>query len=235
MTGTDRATVFDLDDTLVDTAEMWPRVCAAFTARHGHRWRDDDSAALHGNGDWAQYVAALCGAAAGKDEVVEVCTAAMVDACAAGLVRALPGASRLVDEARRHGPVAVATASPRLFTAAVLEHLGLRGRVNAVVCGEDVRRAKPAPDAYLHAAAALGVPPWRCVAVEDSPNGIRSAAAAGLRVLAVPRGGAPLPADAAALSTAQAPSAVAALPLLTRLHDDLASGVGAPAETTGRR
>jgi beta-phosphoglucomutase-like phosphatase (HAD superfamily) len=45
-----RATVFDLDDTLIDTQDAWPQVCADFTARHGHRWRAQDSSALHGNG-----------------------------------------------------------------------------------------------------------------------------------------------------------------------------------------
>src|SRR5690242_15626818 len=110
----------------------------------------------------------------------------MAEACAAGRVEALPGAVELFREAGRHGPVGVATASPRRFVLAALEHLGLAGDVTAVVCGEDVVRAKPAPDPYLRAAAAIGLPPSCCLAVEDSPNGIRSAAA-GMPVLAVPR------------------------------------------------
>lgn len=76
---------------------------------------------------------------------------------------------------------------------------------------------KPAPDAYLLAAAEIGVPPSDCLAVEDSPNGIRPATAAGMPVLAIPRGGAALPAAVAHLPAAQAPNAAAALPLLTRL------------------
>ncbi|MFJ4809324.1 HAD family hydrolase [Streptomyces longwoodensis] len=217
MTPVLRATVFDLDDTLIDSGGAWSRVCAAFAIRHGHRWREQDEAALHGNGGWAQYVADLCGGAVSGAQVVESCTAAMVAECAAGRVRALPGAVRLVLEAGRHGPVGVATASPRRFVLTVLDALGLTPGLDAVVCGEDVVRVKPAPDPYLRAAAELGVPPSRCLAVEDSPNGIRSAAAAGMTVLALPRGGMRLPDGVLHLPAAQAGSAAEAAPLLRRL------------------
>ncbi|MEW1772185.1 HAD family phosphatase [Streptomyces sp. NPDC086777] len=217
MTQVRPATIFDLDDTLIDSGAQWSRVCAAFAARHGHRWQAADEAALHGNGGWASYVAGLCGGAVSGAEVAEACTTAMVGACAEGRVRALPGAVELVLEAGRHGPVGVATASPRRFVLAVLAELGLRPELSAVVCGEDVLRVKPAPDPYLRAAAAVGVPPSGCVAVEDSPNGIRSAAAAGMTVLAVPRRGTRLPVDVSRLSAAQAGSAAGALPVLRRL------------------
>ncbi|MFJ6835464.1 HAD family hydrolase [Streptomyces sp. NPDC091209] len=217
ITWTHRATVFDLDDTLIDTASAWARACARFTTGHGHVWRAQDTAALHGNGNWASYVAGLCGGTATTAEVVEACTAEMVDACAAGEVRALPGAVELVLEARRHGPVGVASASPRRFVRAALEEVGLAAELRAVVCGEDVVRVKPAPDPYLRAAAEIGVPPSGGVAVEDSPDGIRSAAAAGMRVLAVPRAGMTLPDDVAHLPVALARTATEALPLLTRL------------------
>ncbi|MFF4901925.1 HAD family hydrolase [Streptomyces sp. NPDC001068] len=219
MTPTRRATVFDLDDTLIDTAGGWARACAAFAARHGHRWSAADTAALHGNGHWASYVAGLCGGGADAAQVVEACTTVMVGEHTAGLVTALPGALELVLEAERHGPVAVATASPRRFVRAVLDGLGLTARLGAVVCGEDVVRAKPAPDAYLHAAALIGVPPADCLAVEDSPNGIRAAAAAGMRILAIPRDGMRLPVPVARLVTDSAHTAADALPLLRRLLD----------------
>ncbi|MGW1625172.1 HAD-IA family hydrolase [Streptomyces sp. NPDC002172] len=113
-------------------------------------------------------------------------------------------------------PVGVATASPRRFVTAVLDSLGLLEHLDVVVCGEDVVRAKPAPDAYLRAAAGLRFAPSDCLAVEDSPHGIRSAAAAGMRVLAIPRHGMRLPADVASLPAAHARTATDALPLLSR-------------------
>lgn len=214
---TRQATIFDLDDTLVDSGDAWGRVCGAFAARHGHSWRAEDDAALHGNGGWASYVAGLCGDAVSAEEVLETCTSAMAEECAAGRVKALPGAVDLVLEAERHGPIGMATASPRRYVLAALAGLALTGRMRTVVCGEDVARNKPAPDPYLRAAAAVGVAPSDCLAVEDSPRGIRSAAAAGMRVLAVPRGGMTLPADIAHLPTAHARDAADALPLLTMM------------------
>lgn len=85
------------------------------------------------------------------------------------------------------------------------------------MCGEDAARGRPAPDAYLRAAARLGLPPADCLAVEDSPNGIRAAAAAGLRVLAIPRDRMRLPVALTHLITDQADTAAAALPVLRRL------------------
>lgn len=227
MTAAARATIFDLDDTLLDTQYLWPQVCAAFAARHGHRWRSEDTLALHGNGAWASYVAALCADAVTPEEVIEACTGAMTGEVDAGHVRALPGAVDLVLEAARHGLIGIATASPRRFVHAALDRLGLAARLHTVVCGEDVTRAKPAPDAYVRAAYELGVQPSDCLAVEDSPSGIRSAVTAGMRVLAIPRNGTELPAHIAHLTTAQARSAVHALPTLTcMLTPDIAARAG---------
>ena len=74
----------------------------------------------------------------------------------------------------------------------MLERAGIAELFAAVVSSEEVARGKPAPDVYLEAARRLGVEPGRCAAVEDSSNGIRSAHAAGMRVLAHPER--PLPA-----------------------------------------
>jgi HAD superfamily hydrolase (TIGR01509 family) len=66
-----------------------------------------------------------------------------------------------------------------------LQATGLASAFPRFVCGEDVARAKPAPDLYLAAAALVGVPPADCLAVEDAPNGVRAACAAGMQVVAV--------------------------------------------------
>jgi beta-phosphoglucomutase-like phosphatase (HAD superfamily) len=68
----------------------------------------------------------------------------------------------------------------------VLEVSGLAPLFRATVSSEEVARGKPAPDVYLEAARRLGVPAGRCAAVEDSHSGIRSARAAGMRVIAIP-------------------------------------------------
>ncbi|WP_027347252.1 HAD family hydrolase [Hamadaea tsunoensis] len=95
-----------------------------------------------------------------------------------------PGARELVAEVRAAGiPAALVTSTERRLVKIALETLG---PFDAVVCGDEVEFTKPHPWPYRRAAELLGVPIDRCVAIEDSPGGMRSAAAAGAKVLAVP-------------------------------------------------
>jgi beta-phosphoglucomutase-like phosphatase (HAD superfamily) len=105
-----------------------------------------------------------------------------------------PGLERFADSTRvldrclaARVPVAVVSASPRERLDLTLDRSGLSDAASVTISGDDVERGKPAPDAYLAAAAALGVDPTRCVAIEDSPAGAASGIAAGMRVIAVVR------------------------------------------------
>ena len=99
----------------------------------------------------------------------------------------MPGARELLDALRAHGtPIAMCSNSPRVVVEAALLGARLDGTFAAVVAGDDGHAPKPAPDAYLTAAAALGAEPARCIALEDSPTGARSAQAAGMYVIGVP-------------------------------------------------
>ena len=82
--------------------------------------------------------------------------------------------------------LALASSANRPLIDLVLELTGMAGHFRATVSAEEVPRGKPAPDVYLEAARRLDVDPMRCAAVEDSENGIRSAKAAGMRVIAIP-------------------------------------------------
>ncbi len=102
-------------------------------------------------------------------------------------LRPLPGVLALLDDARAAGArLAVASNSDHPWVEGHLQRLGLRPYFSAVYCREDVARGKPAPDLYLAAAQALGLPPTRCAAVEDSPPGSEAARAAGLYTVVVP-------------------------------------------------
>lgn len=108
----------------------------------------------------------------------------------AGAVRLRPGVARLLGEAGAAGvPLALATTTGRANAAALLEAtLGPTGmaRFAAVCAGEDVAAKKPDPEAYVRVLARLGADPARCVAFEDSGNGLRAARAAGLPCLVTP-------------------------------------------------
>jgi HAD superfamily hydrolase (TIGR01509 family) len=97
-------------------------------------------------------------------------------------------------------PLALASSSNREVFEAVLELAGLTECFRATVSSEEVERGKPAPDVYLEAARQLGVAPERCAAVEDSHAGIRSAKAAGMRVVAIPNASYPPDEEALALA-----------------------------------
>lgn len=99
-------------------------------------------------------------------------------------VTAIPGVADAVDAVVAAGwPVAVASSSGHAKIALNLGRTGLADRfARRIFSGQDVPHGKPAPDVYLLAARTLGVAPRLCSAIEDSPNGVRAAVAAGMRV-----------------------------------------------------
>jgi HAD superfamily hydrolase (TIGR01509 family) len=82
-------------------------------------------------------------------------------------------------------PLALASSSKRSWIDATLSSLGLREYLSIIVSGEDVTPGKPAPDIFILTGQKLGIPPEFCLVIEDSPNGIASARAAGMDVIAV--------------------------------------------------
>ena len=105
----------------------------------------------------------------------------------AGLLRVKPGAAELLRHLEAEAvPRAVATSSAREKALRHLRAAGIADRFDAIVTRDDVSRGKPHPDLYLHAARALRVEAARCLAIEDSYNGVRAAYAAGMSVIMVP-------------------------------------------------
>jgi len=181
------AVLFDMDGLLVDTEPLWLETETAVMARLGAPWTPQDQEALLG-GSMQRTVSYLLGKATRPtppETVARWMLDGMLDRARDGRVVVRPGARELVAEVAAAGlPYALVTSSQRRFADAVLEVTGMTFPVT--VCGEDVTATKPDPEPYLLAAMLLDADPARCVALEDSPNGVASAAAAGCRVLAVP-------------------------------------------------
>lgn len=98
-----------------------------------------------------------------------------------------PGITELLDYLdEKQIPAAIATATDIQRTENYLGQVGLLGRFSRIVCAAMVESGKPKPDIYLYAAQQLGLPPQECMALEDSPNGVRSASAAGCVTVMVP-------------------------------------------------
>ncbi len=181
------AVVFDLDGVLVDSEEAWDEARRVLVARRGGTWREEATRAMLGMSapEWSRYVVEELGVPMAPEEVDQ----AVVDELLAGYGRrlpTLPGAREAVERIAAAYPLGLASSSNRRVIDVVLAELGVADRFGATVSSEEVGRGKPAPDVYLEAARRLGVDPRACVAIEDSENGIRSAHAAGMRVIATP-------------------------------------------------
>ena len=181
------AVLFDMDGLLVDTEPLWLETETGVMARLGAPWTPQDQQALLG-GSMERTVAYLLSKAtrpAPPETVERWMIEGMLDRVRAGRTLVRPGVRELLAEVTDAGlPHALVTSSQRVFAEAVLDTTGITFPLT--VCAEDVPAGKPAPDPYLLAVKLLDVDPVRCVALEDSPNGVASATAAGCRVLAVP-------------------------------------------------
>lgn len=194
-----QAIVFDLDGVLVDSEPVWEEVRRAYVAERGGTWQPDTQHRLMGMStqEWAVYLSAELGVDRTPAEVATDVVEEMVRR----YERAIPLIAPAVPVVRAlaaRWPLAVASSSPMRLIRAAVHAADLDDVFVVLRSSEDVARGKPAPDVYLAAAAGLAVDPTACVAVEDSSNGVRSAAAAGMRVVAVPAAAYPLAADAAA-------------------------------------
>jgi HAD superfamily hydrolase (TIGR01509 family) len=181
------AVVFDLDGIIVDSEHVWDEVRQRLAEERGGRWHDQASRDMMGMSslEWSRYMHDVIGLPQPPEEInAEVVR--RLEAIYREELPLIPGAVEAVQRLAKRWPLAVASSSNRELIDFVLEESGLARFLQATVSSEEVPRGKPAPDVYLEAARRLGADPARCAAVEDSENGIRSAKAAGMRVIAVP-------------------------------------------------
>src|SRR5215469_5151975 len=185
--GRAEAVMFDMDGLLVDSEPLWYLAESAVMARLGGMWTPADQHALVG-GSMPSTVAYLLARATRPAEPATVArwlTEAMIELVRTQPLPALPGVLSLLTEVREAGLAhALVTSSEPAVVDAVLGRLDLR--FDVIVCAADVVQAKPDPEGYRLAAAKLCADPHRCIALEDSPNGVAAAEAAGYRVIAVP-------------------------------------------------
>jgi HAD superfamily hydrolase (TIGR01509 family) len=195
------AVVFDLDGVLLDSEQVWDEVREAFVRARGGRWHEGAQAAMMGmsSTEWSRYLVEELDVPGSPEQVNDEVVRLMLERYRASLPL-LPGAVEAVERVAPHFRLAVASSSNRPLIDAVLEAAGLARHFEVTVSSEEVPRGKPAPDVYLEAARRLGVAPGDCAAVEDSANGLRSAKAAGMRVLAFPNPHYPPPDDVLALA-----------------------------------
>ncbi len=201
------AVVFDLDGVLVDSEPVWEQVRRGLVAERGGHWAADAQRKIMGMStpEWARYLSEDLGVGLPPDQVATL----VIDRMVARYREHVPFMDGAVDAVRRFAarwPLGLASSSPPRLIETVLQSAGLRSTFKVVMSTEQVAHGKPAPDIYLAVTTELGCPPPDCAAVEDSSNGLRSAAAAGLRVIAIPQPRYPPDPDALAQASLVRPS-----------------------------
>ena len=181
------AVVFDLDGLLVDSEHLWDEAREALASERGGRWHDRAQADMMGMSslEWSRYMHDRIGLRESPEEISAEVVRRM-EALYRERLPLLPGGREAVERLAARWPLGLASSSNREVIDLVLRVSGLERWFAATVSSEEVARGKPAPDVYLEAARRLDVPAERCAAVEDSENGILSAKAAGMRVVAIP-------------------------------------------------
>lgn len=184
------AVLFDMDGTLVDSEKVWSVGLTELAAHYGGELSEQARHAMVGSNmtDSMRLLHADLGLPASvSTDASVVWLEARVKELFHGGVEWRPGAKELLAALRAEGvPLALVTATHRHLVDVALLTIGA-DNFDAVVAGDEVDRTKPHPMPYLTAARLVGAAaPQQCVAVEDSPNGVLSARAAGCAVLAVP-------------------------------------------------
>jgi HAD superfamily hydrolase (TIGR01509 family) len=181
------AVVFDLDGVIVDSEQLWDDVRERYVRETGGTYTESATRDMMGMSsvEWSRYMAEALGVPGTPEEINATIVERMLEQYGEA-PPLIPGAVEAVRRCAERWPLAVASSSNPELIEVVLDAAGLHEVIPVVVSSQEVARGKPAPDVYLEAARRLGVDPHASAAVEDSHNGIRSAKAAGMRVIAIP-------------------------------------------------
>jgi HAD superfamily hydrolase (TIGR01509 family) len=181
------AVIFDLDGVLLDSEAAWDAARRELVRERGGAWTESATREMMGMSsvEWSAYLADELGVDLEPEAISEQVVDRLLSAYREALPL-LPGATEAVARLAARWPLGLASSSNREVIDLVLARSGLHRHFRALVSSEEVAHGKPAPDVYLEAARRLGVAAADCVAIEDSANGIRSANAAAMRVIALP-------------------------------------------------
>lgn len=189
MTINPQAFIFDMDDLLIRSGEIWDTAAQKLLSQIGQQWTPELGAQYKGMN--AMGVASTMHGVLELHIPLDNFRAAYRDALLAEFsvaVDPMPGAVDLVRRLHPLRPMALASGSPLQVIENVLARLEIRDCFQVVITSESVERGKPHPDVFLKAAELLGVPPADCLVFEDSLVGVQAARAAGMQCFAVPSG-----------------------------------------------
>lgn len=184
-----KAVIFDMDGVLIDTEKWLTKYWCQAAGEAGFPMEMKHALAIRSlAGKYAeQYLQGIFGDDFSYWEIRERRKELMREHLKKHGVEKKQGADELLDYLREHKiKTAVATATDMPRTRSYLTEIGIYDKFDEIICASMVENGKPKPDIYLYACKRLGLTAGECIAVEDSPNGVRSASSAGLRTIMVP-------------------------------------------------
>ena len=186
------AVIFDLDGLILDTERLYRRFWREAARECGFEMTHETALELRSLDKTLakELLNARFGDDFDYDEVKRHRIALMNEYVDKNGVSAKRGVRELTEYLRESGiKQAIATATNYERTNDYLDRAGVRGCFDTIVCACDLPHGKPFPDVYLYACEKLGVIPENAIALEDSPNGVKSAHSAGCSVICIPDGG----------------------------------------------
>ena len=179
--------IFDMDGVIADTGWAHKQAWVEFARMHGAEFTDEDFFRTFGMQNY-QIIPIVLGHEVPLEEIGPMgdWKEQRYRQIVSQNLTAPDGLAALLADLKAHGfRIAVGSSAPKVNIDLVLDRLGIRGSFDAIVYGDMVSRGKPAPDTFLEAAEKLGVPPDRCIVVEDAIPGVQAGKAAGMAVMAI--------------------------------------------------
>lgn len=180
--------IFDLDGTLVDSMWLWHDIDVEFLEKRGLTLPETYQHDIEGMSftETAVYTKELFCLKESVEELKFIWNQMAIEKYHHE-VPFKPGAEKFLQHCRKRGiTLGIATSNSKELVNAVTSALHFDSDINEIVTACEVAHGKPAPDVYLYACEQIGEAPQDCIAVEDSPNGIKSAYAAGCKPVMVP-------------------------------------------------
>jgi len=179
-----KAIIFDMDGVIINSEATWIKVVDNIFAGYGYEYTKEFHKMIFGS-NAARIMRQNLDIRDSEAEIGKKIIEKFIYLIKNEGVKEIPGIYQLLDKAKKNFVLAIASSTPKNGIELILDTLGIKDYFSVIVSGYDVKNPKPHPDIYLAAAEKLKLKPEECIAIEDSPNGVKAAKNAGMKCIAL--------------------------------------------------